>query len=48
MLLVEALVPAYAQAVLSLAFFGALVVVSLELHQRSHDILVVVAILVLE
>lgn len=46
--LVEALVPAHAQAVLPLAIFGALVVVSLELHQRSHDVLVVVPVLVLE
>lgn len=48
MLLVEALVPPYAQAVLALAVFGALVVVSLQLHQRGHDILVVVTIFVLE
>ena len=46
--LVEALVPAQADPVLSLAVLGALVVVSLKLHQGGHDVLVVVTVVVLQ
>lgn len=47
-LLVQPLVPSQADAVLSLAVLGALVVVGLQLHEGCHDVLVVIAVVVFQ